>query len=236
MEERMKAYLAKVSLALLSAAFLLSCQEQGSEPVGPEFVKKGIDCGLTDHPSCKDDDDDDPAPTTLDLVDGMETMGLDVTVKRDNSTELRVGNTDFMRPGITMNFTELGKCTPVSFVPPNDVEIAALKAELVGLVTEGFFVMSIDKTSLGTTGGHLLLVQIDGTFVDRTTGHTRITLGGHVAGPVKVKVVEGSADVFEWTGPVGVSAKTGSGRKSGRAIACPGIGDDPNLVRATLTR
>ena len=32
----MKAHLAKVSLALLSAAFLLGCQEQGSEPVGPE--------------------------------------------------------------------------------------------------------------------------------------------------------------------------------------------------------
>ena len=32
----MKAHLAKVSLALLSAAFLLGCQEQGSEAVGPE--------------------------------------------------------------------------------------------------------------------------------------------------------------------------------------------------------
>ena len=33
----MKAHLTKVSLALLSAAFLLGCQEQGSEPVGPEI-------------------------------------------------------------------------------------------------------------------------------------------------------------------------------------------------------
>ena len=32
----MKAHLAKVSLALLSTAFLLGCQEQGSNPVGPE--------------------------------------------------------------------------------------------------------------------------------------------------------------------------------------------------------
>ena len=32
----MKSHLAKVSLALLSAAFLLGCQEQGSGPVGPE--------------------------------------------------------------------------------------------------------------------------------------------------------------------------------------------------------
>ncbi len=32
----MKAHLAKLSLALLSTVFLLGCQEQGSEPVGPE--------------------------------------------------------------------------------------------------------------------------------------------------------------------------------------------------------
>ncbi len=40
----MKAHLAKLSLALLSTVFLLGCQEQGSEPVGPDgpqFDKKG---------------------------------------------------------------------------------------------------------------------------------------------------------------------------------------------------
>ena len=36
MEERMKAHLTKLSLALLSAGFLFGCQEQGSGPVGPE--------------------------------------------------------------------------------------------------------------------------------------------------------------------------------------------------------
>ena len=35
----MKAHLAKVSLALLSTAFLLGCQERGSEPVGPEGLE-----------------------------------------------------------------------------------------------------------------------------------------------------------------------------------------------------
>lgn len=34
----MKTHLTKVSLALLSAAFLLGCQDQGSEPVGPDVV------------------------------------------------------------------------------------------------------------------------------------------------------------------------------------------------------
>ena len=44
--KRMKSHLTKVSLALLSAAFLLGCQGQGSEPVGPEgpqFDKKDAD-------------------------------------------------------------------------------------------------------------------------------------------------------------------------------------------------
>ena len=50
----MKSHLTKVSLALLSAAFLLGCQEQGSEPVGPEGLgpEFKLDCDLkpADHP------------------------------------------------------------------------------------------------------------------------------------------------------------------------------------------
>ena len=42
----MKAHLTKVSLALLSVAFLFGCQDQGSEPLGldaagPQFAKGG---------------------------------------------------------------------------------------------------------------------------------------------------------------------------------------------------
>ena len=36
MEERMKAHLTKVSLALLSAVFIFGCQDLGSGPVGPD--------------------------------------------------------------------------------------------------------------------------------------------------------------------------------------------------------
>ena len=45
----MKAHLTKVSLALLSAAFLLGCQEQGSEPVGPEGLGILLDKTGTKH-------------------------------------------------------------------------------------------------------------------------------------------------------------------------------------------
>jgi len=61
MEERMKSHLAKVSLALLSAGFLLGCQEQGSDPVGPEGLApqfaKDKGCPGSAHPSCKPAED-----------------------------------------------------------------------------------------------------------------------------------------------------------------------------------
>ncbi len=44
----MKAHLTKVSLALLSTVFLLGCQEQGSEPVGPEGL--GVQANKTGEP------------------------------------------------------------------------------------------------------------------------------------------------------------------------------------------
>ena len=57
----MKAHLAKVSLALLSAGFLLGCQEQGSGPVGPEgplFDGKGKGtCEFPVDEHCHGDDD-----------------------------------------------------------------------------------------------------------------------------------------------------------------------------------
>ena len=99
----MKAHLAKVSLALLSAAFLLGCQEQGSEPVGPEgpgpeFVKKGIDCGIPNpHPSCKDGGGEPTeADATVELSEGLKTfVAQDVQIKKDNANSLRVQRDGF---------------------------------------------------------------------------------------------------------------------------------------------
>ena len=70
----MKARLAKVSIALLSTVFLLGCQDMGPGPVGPEglgpeFVKKGVDCSVQNpHPSCPGGgNDDDGVGGTVDL-------------------------------------------------------------------------------------------------------------------------------------------------------------------------
>ena len=71
LEGRMKASLTKVSLALLSAVFVLGCQDQG--PVGPEGLepqfakaeKPDKNCDPTNppvHPSCKPDGDDGGKP------------------------------------------------------------------------------------------------------------------------------------------------------------------------------
>jgi hypothetical protein len=180
----------------------------------------------------------------------MQTKGLDldVTVK-ESSKKLTAGNTDFVQD-IKMNFTSPGTCVGFAATnsgeEPTPGEITALTLELRRLAEDGFFTMQIDKSGLevgtSTTDGHLLLVEQDGTF-EGPTGNTRIMLGSPFdqVDPVTVKWVSSSAgvDVFEFTGPVVVRAHGvggGGGEKSNRIIQCPGMGDDPNKVTATLTR
>ena len=242
----MKAHLAKVSLALLSTVFLLGCQDMGSGPVGldglgPEFKK------------C------DPRPCNggggggggggikvgkLGLADGMTTTDLHVFIGQDSDKKLTVNNTDFTH-NIQMNFTKLGDCvgfkaTKSGMLPSTGTngEVAKLVAELTAKVTSGFFEMQIDRTRRGeTSDDHGLLVSHDGTFAG-PTGHTRIMLGSPFSqvDPVTVTEVNG---VFTFTGPVVVWAHGvggGGGAKSDRIIQCPGTGNDPNKVTATLTQ
>ena len=79
----MKFSLVKLSLALLSAGFILGCQDQGSGPVGvdglvPQFVKKGINCEVEDHPSCPKDEEP-PPPAEEDATFTANFTGPDVT-------------------------------------------------------------------------------------------------------------------------------------------------------------
>ena len=75
----MKKHLTKLSLALLSAVFILGCQDQGFSPVepvdlGPAFDKKGSgDCAIKPHNlHCHGDPepDPDPPPTFTVTFDG----------------------------------------------------------------------------------------------------------------------------------------------------------------------
>ena len=94
----MKSYLAKVSLALLSAGFLLGCQDQGSGPVGPEglgpeFAKVKNCDPPNPHPSCKDGDAGDNSTALVALIGGFNTgTGQTATVQTDSRTRLKLFN------------------------------------------------------------------------------------------------------------------------------------------------
>ena len=74
----MKSHLAKVSLALLSAAFVLGCQEQGSGPVGPEGLGPEFDKpsnGVHDHGEDNDDTKVTWSLADLTVHDGVPVSG-----------------------------------------------------------------------------------------------------------------------------------------------------------------
>lgn len=73
----MKTHLTKVSLALLAAAFLLGCQERGSEPVGPEGVGPQFAEGGGQLFARKLCDDGNPPPCPK---DGGAAEGVPVSV------------------------------------------------------------------------------------------------------------------------------------------------------------
>ncbi len=233
----MKTHLTKVSFALLSAAFLLGCQEKASSPVGPEAL--GILLDNKDGPHPHGGGGGGPAATSLDLDGGINTMGLVLSVK-ESGKKLTIGNTDFVHD-IQMAFTDPGTCVGItgtkSGVMPTPAEIDSLKLELTRQVTAGFFTMQIDKNG----SDHLLLVERDSTF-DGPNGVTRIQLGSPFDQvPNDVTVTEDEdEDVFTFTGPVVVWAHGvggGNGEKSNRIIFC--LGDEenePNKVVATVNR
>lgn len=233
----MKAHLAKVSLALLSTVFLFGCQDMGSGPMGPEGLGPEFNKPPHDH-----GDKGDPEQSTLTLADGIQATALPVTVKWDRDDKFRVNNTDFMH-NIQMTFTDLGTCVGFkgtkSGVLPSPEQQSALEAELTSnTVTEGFFVMQIDRTSLDmTSDDHGLLVQFEETSEGPLMGTSiRIMLGSPFSQVDPVKVTENNP-VFTFTGPIVVWAHGvggGGGAKSDRIIQCPGTGNDPNKVVATI--
>lgn len=97
----MKSSLTKVSLTLLSAVFILGCQDMGSGPVGlddlgPQFAKviKNCDPDIGPvHPSCKDGGDDGGGPTVADatvvLSGGMVTSTPQgVRIQRESDSKI----------------------------------------------------------------------------------------------------------------------------------------------------
>ncbi len=234
----MKSNYVKVSLALLSAVFILACQDVGTGPDGlvPEFHHgRGSHAG-------GDGEGGSNVAFKLDLTFGMLTTGLDMIGKDSNVIQ----NNDFVH-GITWDFGAYtiddckvirgtGGATNVTEIEESHAN--TLLAELRGTTGSGSFGMSIDLTGLEigdtATGPHFVGVWYDNPFGKRS----RIVLENRDG--ATVRWVSNSAseaeDVFEFTGPVtvGIQGVAGKGRKGNRTIACGEAGD--NKVVATVTR
>ena len=214
----MKARLTKVSLALLSAVFLLGCQEQGSGPVGPgpEFDRPfSHSCTMPVDGHCHDDDVEDPQPSTVALTGGMDAGPFPVGAPKDTRKTLKVSNHNQAKPTIDMDFGSVGPCVGSlgtnGGTLPTPSEVMALEMELTQEAAAAKLVMNIDKASLGESGDHVLSVGYTGNL-----GLTSIMLGGW-PGPVRV---DADGDVFTFTGRVVVWDREGPNDE--RLISCPG--------------
>lgn len=147
----MKTHLAKVSLALLSAALVLGCQDQGSGTVGPDglgpqFAKKSCD----DNPnqgSCKGEEGGgvlvnltmtsglliaERSPQTVTLKDGEKTLGFHAGSAQPINFAIDMDETRksaAMSPSTGLDFNT-NVCRPGGKGDPSDAELNELFAKL----------------------------------------------------------------------------------------------------------
>ena len=229
----MKSILTKVSLALLSAVFVLACQDVGTGPVGdgPQFDKPNH--GTCGEQHCHDDGGEDPPQSMVTLSGGMGTDDDDpfpVGVPKETNKTLQFGNHNQTKPEfINMAFGNLNcegfKGTNGGKVP-TDKEFDVLRAKLTpsAVVADAKVTVSIVKASLGGSGNHALQVG----YTSQALGLVSILLGGW-PGPVEVVESISIPDEFTFTGAVVVWDREGP--KDERLISCPGA-----TVVVTLNR
>ena len=241
----MKSHLTKVSLAFVSALFILGCQDLGtsveaSDGLGPQFAKGG-EKGKPDKPGGGGGGGE--VAGFLTLTDGIATADLPVILSASYAAQ----NNNFIQ-NIVMNFG-IDENTPYSSYDPEspesffdqcevirgidgvhhaiDIEpeyANLLLDELRATVKSGKFYMDIKATGLEfgveATTDYYIDIQYD--HVD---GDAFILLGWG-DGPTVTWVGQGETqDTFEFKGPirVGIRGVTGEkGKKSNRTIACGG--------------
>ena len=243
----MKSHLAKVSLALLSAVFVLGCQDMGSGPVapddlGPQFAKAIKNCDPEKgpvHRSCKDGDGGGgptAADATVVLSDGMTSTAQDVRIQRESDSEIHFED---VRDGtgastfesvIALTATRLEALADLDdggfpgssgcVVKPANTSEAVMRGLLAKLsdgVQVRFFLLSIDKTALGSASkGH----GIGSTFTDGTgqlislmgagtkkrllpgVSATVALISGNINGDFTVEFSGGAVSVWDRTGKV----------------------------------
>ncbi len=197
----MKSHLTTVSLALLSAAFLLGCQKQGSELVGPESLETGFANAkpektekCPEHPSCKSPSEDGQT-VTVTLEGGMTGKLEFVKVFSDNGKKFAMNTTAQSSGTITMNFGATN-----CMAEPDNADLDAvkrLKDQLDGSVPDAadalfsLFNVKVDRTTTSPTRGNDLQVTYDDGF------------GGVILGWAhrdRADVTEEPAGVFKFTG------------------------------------
>ena len=186
----MKAHLAKLSLALLSAVFLLGCQDLGSEPVGPE----GLGIQLARKKPPKDGGGGGTVPADITVTGGLVTQDLtdgtpntQVVGFKDSGTEIELSATDPKSVRINLAFNMINTLAATRLVcvqsgrgSPDDEQLNTLFNLLQHDVrTINFFFVGIDKT--------VLVEDTDnpGVFVGASEDH-RIAANGHVDGTTRL--------------------------------------------------
>ena len=241
----MKSHLTKVSLAFVSALFILGCQDLGtsveaSDGLGPQFAKGGKK-GKPDKPGGGGGGGGGSGNTEafeLDLAGGMLVTGLDV----DGQGSIVLQSNNFPEViKVDFRLYEIGECEiirgtdGVHHAPTIELEHETRLLEELDLttVTNGTFGMDIDLTGLEppdvTSTPHFLEVNYDNEFGKRSV--VALLGGGTVTWVSSI----GSVDVFKLAGPVTVAIRGvtgGKGKKSNRTIRCGGA--DDNVVTATV--
>ena len=231
----MKVHFTKVSLALLSAALVLGCQDVGTGPDGlvPQFAQKEGK-GKGKPPS-------GDVSATVTLAIGMGMAGLPLVGKYDDNTVSL--NTNDFDVKIDMKFSPNQACTMIVGEDDGSGVIDHLRFQLANAgPTSGAFFLEVDKTGLTLNGStqsekHLLLVE----YADDFDGHLVqvLIIHGDQFSPAKVEweASTSSQDVFHFTGKIvvwmnGVGGL--KGKRGRRAMACGVDGD--NLVKVTVDR
>ena len=232
--------LIKVSLALLSAVFVLGCQDQG--PVGPDglvpqFDKadSGAPCPVTRDAKGHCHGDGGSELATVTLAGGMTMATLGADGKND---DLNVSLAVFFDHDILMSFPVENVCVKTTGEGgSHDGEMSADEIAYLALqltnntVTSGSFILKVDKTALT---GHIK-VGYEGEFTDEAGNTHSLNLLINVGSESPVERVQ-DVDVFLFKGPIKVAADGWDGfrgKKGRRAIKCGDASD--NMVTATVT-
>ncbi len=205
----MKAHLAKVSLGLLSAAFLHGCQEQGSSPVGPEGLGPEFDKPNNEscppgvelvNGHCHGDANVEDKTVTVRLTGAMGGEATRLNVFSDNNKKFSMNTGGQSTGEIRMNFQKL-QCSEE--VPPHiDASDAAtrvtrLESQLTTTVKVSdssfdLFFVKVDRTTETADKNNDFQVTYD------PDGLGGVILGWAHRSPPSVS--ETPAEVFAFTG------------------------------------